>query len=234
MRERVIVSLGAGPQRRLLAIARRTIEPYAQRHGYDLQLRTEPPVSERPAPWAKIQIMRELVERYELVVWLDADLVIVDPREDIASELERDKLLYLVEHRHDGWRMPNTGVMMLRGGRAAADFLDATWSLDRYEQHRWWENAAVCDLLGYDLDPPRSVRSTPLLANTKFISPGWNWIVDARSANPRIRHFPGYSLRTRTALMLAATTEARARALLRADANASGALLTPRRQSRRR
>src|SRR5581483_6913852 len=107
------------------------------------------------------------------------------------------------------------GVMMLRGGAQAAEFLDAAWALDRYTDHVWWENAAICDLLGYDLDPAGPARETPALAGTKFISPRWNWIVDARVPRARIRHFPGYALRTRTALMLAATAEARLRGLLR-------------------
>lgn len=214
MSDRVIASLGAGPQESLLRIARRTIEPYASRYGYDLSLHTEVVDDGRPAPWSKIRILRELVDRYELVVWLDADLVIVDGRVDLASELEDDCFLYLVEHQHSDWRMPNTGVMMLRGGQQAADFLDETWSLDGYAEHRWWENAAVCELLGYELDPPRPVRQTPLLEKTKFISPRWNSIIDANVRGARIRHFPGYALRTRTALMLAATAEARLRSLL--------------------
>jgi hypothetical protein len=210
---RVIASLGAGPQQRLLRLARRTIEPYAQRYGYDVELHTELVDHSRPAPWSKILIMRALVERYDLVVWLDADLVIVDQGVDLATELENERFLYLVEHRHEGWRMPNTGVMLLRGGAESARFLDAAWSLTRYVEHRWWENAAVCELLGYGLDPPRPVRDTPLLAGTKFISPRWNSIIDAPARRARIRHFPGYSIRARTALMLGATAEARTRNL---------------------
>jgi hypothetical protein len=213
LQSRVIASLGAGPQASLLALARRTIEPYAQRHGYELHLRTQTPDCGRPAPWAKIQILRQLVASYELVIWLDADLVIVDPREDIADELSKDKLLYLVEHRHRNWRMPNTGVMMLRGGQQSGELLDSIWRQEHYIEHRWWENAAVCDLLGYELDPPRPARETRLLHQTKFISPRWNWIADARVRRPRIRHFPGYAVRTRRALMLAATVEAQARTL---------------------
>jgi hypothetical protein len=219
--DRVIASLGAGPQRRLLALARQTIEPYARRHGYDLRLHSEVVDSSRPAPWSKIKILRDLVERYELVVWLDADLVIVDARVDLASELEEGKLLYLVEHRGRDWQMPNTGVMMLRGGAEAAAFLDAVWELRQHVNHRWWENAAVCELLGYQLDPPLPARATPTFERTKFISqswnsivpPGWAAIATAALQPARIRHFPGYSLRTRTAMMIAATAEAKVRSV---------------------
>jgi hypothetical protein len=214
MSDRVLASLGTGRQEHLLRLARVTIEPYARRHGYDLELHTQAVDQSRPPPWSKIRILRRLVERYPLVVWLDADLVVVDPREDLADELAEGCFLHLVEHRHEDWRMPNTGVMLLRGGSDAQRFLDAAWELERYAEHQWWENAAVCELLGYALDPPRPVRDTAFRAQTHFISPRWNSIPDAPAHRPRIRHFPGYSLKTRAALMCAATVEAKARTLL--------------------
>ncbi|MGH2916591.1 MAG: hypothetical protein ACRDMX_16560 [Solirubrobacteraceae bacterium] len=211
MSDRVIVSLGAGRQRGLLALAGRSFAPYAQRHGYDLRLDTEPLDRSRPAPWSKVLILRELVARYELVVWIDADAVIVDRRVDIASELRDGCFLHLVEHVVDGRPRPNTGVMALRGGERSVAFLDAVWALDRYVTHRWWENAAVCELLGYGVDPPQRLASTAWREQTAFLSGRWNWITDARVPGARIRHFPGFSLRTRELLMLAALAEARVR-----------------------
>ncbi|HEU0249717.1 MAG TPA: hypothetical protein VFR48_03235 [Solirubrobacteraceae bacterium] len=214
MSDRVIVSMGIGPQQNLLRIARRTIEPYARRHGYDLDLHTRLLEQPRPASWMRVPILRKLVERYELVVWLDADIVIVDGRDDIATELDDEHFLYLAEHRKDGSQMPNAGVMMLRGGEQAANFLDQLWAMDQYVDHQWWENAAICELLGYELDPPRPGRPTPLLQRTKIISPRWNTIVGDGVRRARIRHFAGYKTRTRAALMTAATVEARTRSLL--------------------
>jgi hypothetical protein len=214
MSDRVIASMGLGPQQSLLGIARRTIEPYARRHGYDLDLRTEVADRPRPASWLRVPILRELVDRYELVVWLDADVVIVDGRVDLASEVDDEHFLYLAEHRLHGSQMPNAGVIMLRGGADAASFLDTLWAMDHYVDHQWWENAAICELLGYELDPPRPARDTPLLARTKLISPRWNSVIGAGVRQPRIRHFAGYKTRTRMALMLTATAEACARSLI--------------------
>lgn len=211
----VIASLGAGPHADLLRIARRTIEPYAARHGYDLALHEEIVDATRPASWSKLPIMRELVDRYDIVVWLDSDLVIVDPRQDIALELPNDSLLGVVEHHVGDSTSPNCGVMVLRGGAEAGAFLDAIWQLDRYTNHIWWENAAVCELLGYALDPPRPLASTHWRERTTLIAPRWNWIPRARARHAAIRHFPGSSITTRRALMRAATLEARLRAPLR-------------------
>ena len=200
---KAIVSLGTGPQERLLRLAARSFRRYATAHGYELSLHTQPVDATRPAPWSKVLLLRRLAATHDLLVWLDADLVIVDYSTDIACELEEQRFLYLVEHETKEGRMPNSGVMMLRGGAPTIDFLDDVYAQEDLINHRWWENAAISRLLGYRLDPVGPATPTPLLTeHAKFISPRWNSIPDAPAPNPRIRHYPGYSLKVRTAFML--------------------------------
>lgn len=199
---KAIVSLGAGAQARLLSLAAPSFRSYAQRHGYELLLHTAVVDEDRPAPWSKIVLLRALATDYDLLLWLDADLVIVDRRVDIATELDDGRFLYLVEHVTSAGRMPNSGVMMLRGGPQARAFLDEVYDQRDLIHHRWWENAAICRLLGYELDPVSPGQPTPLLTDhTKLISGCWNSIPDARFPKPRIKHYPGYSLEVRAALM---------------------------------
>jgi hypothetical protein len=194
---KAIASLGVGPHERLLRLAARSFRPFADRHGYDLHLHTELADATRPAPWSKIPIQRELLERYETVVWLDSDLVIVDGREDLPAP----EFMGLVEHVTKEGRMPNSGVWALRAGQDARRFLDEVWAQEDLTDHRWWENAAICRLLGYALDPVRPGPPTPWLERTTFLDPRWNSIPDSRARRPRIRHYPGYSTRTRGVLM---------------------------------
>jgi PAS domain-containing protein len=199
---KAIVSLGAGPQSRLLRLASRSFRRYAARHGYELDLHTELLDRERPAPWSKVLALRRLAQTHDVLLWLDADLVIVDPSQDIADELEDGRFLYIVEHRTKEGRMPNSGVMLLRGGAETIGFLDDVYAQEDLINHRWWENAAICRLLGYSLDPIEPGPPSRLLAeHTSFISSRWNSIPDAPSSKPRIRHYPGYSLKVRMALM---------------------------------
>lgn len=199
---KAIVSLGSDPQSRLLALAAHSFRPYAARHGYNLELRTEIVDPSRPAPWSKVVLLRSLAESYDLLLWLDADLVIVDRSLDIASELEEGRFLYLAEHATREGRMPNSGVMLMRGGKETVDFLDDVYAQEDLINHRWWENAAICRLLGYQLDPVGPGEPTPLLSDhTKLISARWNSIRDAPAPRPYIRHYPGYSLKVRAAFM---------------------------------
>jgi hypothetical protein len=199
---KALVSLGAGPQERLLALAARSFRPYAARHGYDLHLRTSADAGGRPAPWAKIRLLQALQDRYDVLVWLDADLVVVDHARDLAEELVPGRFLHLVEHATAAGRMPNSGVLLLRTGPECTSFLADVWAQEDLTHHRWWENAAICRLLGYGLDPVGPGEPTPLLRDhTAFLDPRWNSIRDAPAPRPRIRHYPGHSLKVRAAFM---------------------------------
>ncbi len=208
---RAIASLGAGSHERFLRIARHSVGAYAERHGYDLHTHTQSVDASRPPAWSKILLLRDLLKRYELVVWLDADLVIVDGRKDLARELEPDKFLYLVEHAYNDERIPNAGVMMLRSGETAARFLDEIWALEHYMHHEWWEQAAIMDVLGYDVVRKVPSTLTAYRKQTKLISPRWNSTLFAPARRPRIRHFAGWPNRARLGLMLAADAEATVR-----------------------
>jgi hypothetical protein len=196
---KAIASIGTGPHERLLRLAARSFRPFAERHGYDLHLHTEVVDRSRPAPWSKVPILQGLLDRYEQVVWLDSDLVIVDPREDLPAP---PGLMAMVEHTTKEGRMPNSGVWVLRGGDEAQAFLREVWAQDDLVTHKWWENAAICRLLGYSLDPVGPGAPTPWLARTTWLDPRWNAIPDAPAEHARIRHYPGYSVKTRALLML--------------------------------
>jgi hypothetical protein len=195
---KALATIGTGSHERLLRLAVRSFRPFADRHGYDLHLHTEVLDPDRPAPWSKILILRDLLQRYEQVLWLDSDAVIVDPREDLPFP----PLMALVEHATKEGRVPNTGVWVLRAGDEAQEFLAAVWAQEDLVFHKWWENAAVCRLLGYSLDRPGPPEPSGWRARTTFLDGRWNSIPDSPARHPRIRHYPGYSVRTRAMFML--------------------------------
>jgi hypothetical protein len=201
---KAIASIGTGPHRHLLRLAARSFRPYARRHGYELHLHTATVDGSRPPAWSKVPILRGLLESNDLVVWLDSDLVIVDPRDDLADALPADRFLGLVEHRTKEGRVPNSGVLVLRACEQARTFLDDVWDQEDLVDHVWWENAAIARLLGYDLGPPvRLADPTPLLTeHTALLDEHWNSIPDASVVQPRIRHYPGYRWQVRAAFML--------------------------------
>lgn len=203
---KIICSIGAGPHAELLAISGETFRVYAERHSYDLCLRNDT-VSGRPVSWSKIRLIETLLAKYDLVLWIDADAAVIDPLIDVATLLDRRELMGLVTHAtpEGDDRIPNCGVWLLRRHRKTRRFLEDVWGATAYIDHKWWENAAVLDLLGYELEPSvRLVRSTPMYSLTRFLPTEWNSISVDPSPTPRIVHFAGLALGDRLAGLRAA------------------------------
>jgi hypothetical protein len=198
----VLASLGVGPHVELLELSRPTRELWAARHGYDVVVENELRAPDRPPSWSKVLLVRQLLDRYDDVVWLDADAVIVDDGGDPADLLDRRRWIGLVTHRYDGLVLPNLGVFVMRRSRAARRLLDELFEADQYIHHKWWENAALLELLGYDLDDDATpkVRSTRLERHVRELDLRWNSIPHAQgAAHPYVVHFAGQSQEERVA-----------------------------------
>ena len=225
---KVITTLGAGPQRELLDLALPSFEAYADRHGYEVDARTEVPVRDRPASWSKIAIIREHLRDADAVVWLDADALVVDSTVDILEQLRPDAFLGVVEHVFWGNQTPNAGVIALRAGPLAERFLEEVWEDVRFIDHPWWENAAVVNALVYSTPPwsprlnlrwhlqnlvrdhlgrhiftVRPRRASAYRDATTFLDVAWNSTPMNPAPRPRIVHYAGLDLAERKRRMRA-------------------------------
>jgi hypothetical protein len=205
---RAICSLATGSFVELLGVAAATFEPYARYWGWDLVLSTEDLADGRPAPWGKIPFIRDLLSEYDWVLWLDADTVIVDLARDVFEMVEPDKDVYLVEHvlNFSGdARAANTGVMLLRAGEWTNELLRRTWENDAFVHHGWWENAALLDVLGYEIGAESTSKLTtpgPLMERVKLIDPAWNSIWAFDLPHPVITHHAALPFPSRRRAML--------------------------------
>jgi hypothetical protein len=161
---RAICSFGAGTHRQLLSLSGQTFIAYGRRFGWDVVLSTETSLSRgRPAAWAKLQLVAELLGHYEDVFWIDADAVLIDLNRDIRAELVMGHDFHLIEHVLPGvpGGVPNTGVFLVHRSMWSRDFIQRLWQQEEFIDHNWWDNAALVKLLGYSMEPPY-----PLVATT--------------------------------------------------------------------
>lgn len=175
---------------------------YAAAHGLELCVSRTLPDTGRPPAWAKIPVIERLLDDgCDFVLWVDADAVVVRAEPDIRAEIAADKNLYLACHQLTGSPMPgmtvsldvpNTGVMLLRNTLWTRDFLRAVWAREAYLRHRWWENAAVLEVMGYHrlLDSAAINAPDPaVMARVKWLDWNWNSIPGAcEGRSPIIRH----------------------------------------------
>ena len=176
-----------------MALSSPTLVSYARRWRWDVVLSSENLAPERPAAWAKVVLIQQLLRDFEYVWWIDADALIVRSDGDVLDETEPDKDIYLVEHPQaspDRSVVPNSGVVLFRRGEYTVDFLRRLWNKEEYVDHNWWENAALLDLLGHSLEAPWPLTSdTPDRAHVKFLDVAWNSVPGQCDApSPFIRH----------------------------------------------
>jgi hypothetical protein len=141
------------------------LDAYADAHGYHLRPRTVS-YPGRPPAWIKVEMLRDYLYTYDLLVWIDADVLIVRPDYDVGEVLTRTFGFQALAVED---RQINTGVWIVRGGDPmAAEFLAAVDEQEDLYEHPNWEQAAVKRLLGYtDRSPgelnPDWLRGTVLL-----------------------------------------------------------------------
>ena len=114
----VICCLATGRHRELMAQAAPSMAAYAQRHDLSVVLTSEPLNGTRPPSWGKLQLIRELMDSYEYVFWVDADAIIVDLDRDLLAEVDTAASdIWFARHPQD--RDPeatvlNAGVFVVR------------------------------------------------------------------------------------------------------------------------
>jgi hypothetical protein len=185
---RGVVVTAAGPQlrRALEEIALPSFRRYAARWGYGVRAADLPAdgtgadAGAQQAKWAKVSLMRAALADHPLVLWLDADVLVLRDDEDIATHLQPGCFQALAleqvpaEHRVN----PNTGVWLMRSGPDALAFLDAVQAAGP-QPGPWADQGAVLAALGWDRGDEDYHWAKPgagnrFLAATSWLPPGWN------------------------------------------------------------
>lgn len=163
MNDKALVTIAAGEEHnRFWRVTRPTFQAYADRHGYDLiEAALEPGM---PAPsWSKVVRLRELLDEYRLVLWVDCDAAISPDAPDIAAHLEDShcfQALTLINYRPSGMQediaavlgfappLLCTGVWAVQQHPFAARFFDEIWRQTDLLDTSLAEAAPVWRLLG--------------------------------------------------------------------------------------
>lgn len=206
-RSRALVT-AAGPRMRpvLNDLSLPTFARYASR--WEWQLLVEDVVTDTggTTEWDQLRLIRQALEVYELVLWLDAETLLLRDDEDIAGHLHPDHFQALgLEHVPSEHRInPTTGAWLLRSCPEAFAFLDAVDAAGP-QTGPWAVQGAVLAALGWDRGDEQYHWSRPgpgsaHLAGTSWLPQSWNQqLVDQqaegrpRVPDPHVLHFHGMS-----------------------------------------
>ncbi len=104
---------------------------------------------ERQPTWYKIpQILRSFEEGHDVVIWVDADTMLINNDFEINSILD-DNLIYISKDFNNF----NCGVMIWKKNDITIDILNKLWTMDIYYidkktniKYTWYEQAAFINL----------------------------------------------------------------------------------------
>lgn len=202
---KALLTFGVGPSAELLDISRPLFVRYAARHGY-AYIEVPAVGPERPPSWMKVANLIEALATYDEVLWLDADVAIVDGAEDIAAHVHADAWQAMVIHSGPSGDIPNCGVWLVR--KPMVSHLHKLWGMESYINHYWWEQGAMHELLGYTTSDsmihPEHKVETELYKRTCFLPLEWNSLPSyptARSSCPKFVHGAGEPHSRRVAML---------------------------------
>ena len=178
--------------REIAALTVPRMQQYAERHGHDFEVYRFGDDISRPASWKKLLAIASEFEHAESVLWLDADVLIVDGSDDVAAEFPAGKCQAMVRHACPGGDVPNAGVWFLDRSMLCALMTCAMH--DGFVHHKWWEQAAILDLMGFSESDGRCRHetATPLYEGTQWLDESWNvWRGSPSSVRPRFVHACG-------------------------------------------
>jgi hypothetical protein len=164
----------------MLNIMGKTLSHYADLHGMDCFLYGLVKgrlVKSRPPVWDKIVFLNHMLNYYDTVIWVDCDAIICNPEADIRHSLTGEYPMYVV---YQEWgNIPNTGVMVLKRSPKTAEILEGIWKNKGFISHKWWEQAALMDLMGYTFtseDNPHELEfnPTPICQYIGSLDRKWN------------------------------------------------------------
>jgi hypothetical protein len=185
-------------------MAASTLNAYAERHGYDIAICDETLDISRPPAWTKLMHIRNLMNVYHEILWIDADALILDLNSDIKEIIDRDSDLAWVYHEYSNQRHPNSGVMYIQVNDKTRNLIELSIEQRDLDDHPWWDQAALMRVLGKDSTVwpiGRGEITEYLNIHEQELPIEWNSIRLNSAQKPRIRHFAGENFWVRKFLM---------------------------------
>lgn len=169
---KAIVSFAVGPHVEYLSIARPSFIAFAKRHGYSYLEPGSMPVMNRPPAWYKIPLMIDALKSFDEVLFLGADTLIVDGREDMQV-MDVFWQAMVTHYTNDG-EVPNDDVWLVR--KPMIPYLEKIWTMTEYIGAPWWEQSALLNLMGYSesVRPCYLRESNELYEHSCVLERGWN------------------------------------------------------------
>ena len=174
---KALVSFAMGEQyEQMLSVSCPTLYKYAKQHNYDVIIPCYKTIKDackrygwnyqgRPNQWLKLAAIKCILESYDIVQWVDSDIVInkfdIDINEDFQHSTQTQAFV-IHQDKYEG-QVPNMGVWSMK--HSALEALDNIWNQTDCIHHRWWEQGANIKLMRLDQTYRDSCYALPFTYN---------------------------------------------------------------------
>jgi len=150
------------------------LHAYAEKHGMGFYCDDMPNGNKRPSSWKKLTFIANGLTQADTVIWVDADVYVLNFIDDILADVPDDAWQAMVRHKTNEGDVPNAGVWIVR--RPMLMYLMAAAMSDHLVNHPWWEQAAIHAMMGFEYGQSGNVHvhDTPLYQKTHWLDESFN------------------------------------------------------------
>jgi len=140
-----VATLALGEEyKRFTRYGRQTKVDYCQFQGYDFREDENSYDPSRPYAWSKVRLISKCLseEKYDYVVWIDADTHIMNPNislESFITSLSEDRDILIASD----WDKINSGVMFIKNTEWSKKFFEVLYDQTDFLNHPNWEQEAI-------------------------------------------------------------------------------------------
>lgn len=147
---------------------------YASKHGMGFIANDMTGGIKRPSSWKKLSAIAGGLAYAETVIWVDADVFVLNFADDIMAGVPDVAWQAMVRHHTNEGDVPNAGVWIVR--RPMLPYLMAAAMRDECINHPWWEQAAIHNMMGFVFRDGRNVHvsETTLYRQTHWLDESFN------------------------------------------------------------
>ena len=122
---------------------------YCKKWGYDYICETQTLDADRPPAWSKILLLKNNLDEYDWLYWIDADAIIMNLEVSLESIIDENYSMIVAKLESEdlfGNLHLNTGSFFIKSDAKGKKLLDDIYQQGQFTNHLCWEQKAFIDL----------------------------------------------------------------------------------------
>jgi hypothetical protein len=179
---------------------------YCEKNGYTYIQYNDTLDKNRPVPWSKIIAVKNHLDIFDWIMWIDADAMFFNHDIRIEDRIDDSYNLIIgkscgdtwIDNQSDDFVNINTGCFLIRGKCSWSHYLlDELYSRDDCLKNKWWENYALMQVF---LENNYLINNKIKIIEQELINGYENRLYDyfSYSSEQFILHYAGVSTEEKT------------------------------------